>query len=141
MRTVIIAVAIASLAATPTVGCDLVPGYTLPTVEELVAQSQTAFLGTVVALRRRNGEITTDLPPECGERDPDAPCWQGFWERWNEYNDDTVTALVNVDEALRGTEENRLFEVPKGEINSCSEHRYIGEKVLLVDGQVRSFPP
>jgi hypothetical protein len=36
------------------------------TLEELVTPAKTAFLGTIVALRMRNGQITMDLPPECG---------------------------------------------------------------------------
>ena len=137
----VITVIIASLCAAPTLGCDLVPGYTPPTLEELVTPSETAFLGTVVALRMSNGEITTDRPPECGERDPDAPCWQGFWERLAAYHDKTVNALVNVDDALRAAEENQWFELPAGEDNSCAERLYIGQKVLVVDGEVRSYAP
>ncbi|MET3897169.1 hypothetical protein ABIB57_001106 [Devosia sp. UYZn731] len=138
MRAVIMVIA-ATLYAAPALGCDLVPGYTPPTLEELVKPAKTAFFGTVVALRMSNGEITTDLPPECGERDPDAPCWQGFWERLAAYHDNTVTALANVDDALRGTETNQWFELPAGEDNSCGERLYIGQKVLVVDGQVRSY--
>lgn len=140
MRAVILVV-VATLCVAPTLGCDLVPGYTPPTLEELVAPARTAFLGTVVALRMKNGQITTDLAPECGERDPDAPCWQGFWERLAAYHENTIAAVVNVDEALRGTETNQKFELPPGEDTSCGEHLYIGQKVLVVDGEVRSHPP
>lgn len=90
----IILVFIATMSAAPTLGCDLVPGYTPPTLEELVTPAKAAFLGTIIALRMRNGQITTEPPPECGERDPDAPCWQGFWERWAAYHENTIAAVV-----------------------------------------------
>lgn len=140
MRAVIL-VFVATLCVAPTLGCDLVPGYTPPTLEELVTPARTAFFGTVVALRMRNGEITMDLPPECGERDPDAPCWQGFWERLSAYHENTVSAVANVDQYLQGTEENQWFELSAGGDNSCGDRLYIGQKVLVVDGQVRAYSP
>jgi hypothetical protein len=69
-----------------------------------------------------------------GERDPDAPCWQGFLERLAAYHENTVAAVADVDQALCATEANQRFELPAGEDNSCGERLCTGQKVLVLDG-------
>lgn len=139
MRATMMAFA-ATFVVAPALACDLVSDGA-PRLEDLLVAAKTAFFGTVVALRMSSGELTTNPPPECAERDPGASCWQGFWERWAAYHDNTVAAVVNVDEALRGTVTDRLFEIPPGEDNSCGERLSIGQRVLVVDGQVRNYAP
>lgn len=74
----IILVFIATMSAAPTLGCDLVPGYTPPTLEELVTPAKAAFLGTIIALRMRNGQITTEPPQSAGNAIPTLPVGRVF---------------------------------------------------------------
>jgi len=94
----VVATAIIALSTADATACVLAKGWVAPTVEQLIEQSDRAFIGTVLALRGDDGVPVADHPGD-GKSE--------------------LSAIFRVDVAIRGVTPGQLIEVPQG-TDSCS---------------------
>jgi hypothetical protein len=127
LRGFLIATLAAALSGAPSFACDLVypADYIAPTIEERISGAQIAFVGTVMGLRRHNGEIVTSAP-DCYAEDAAENCW--------DYQSTIVTGVLVVDEPIHGIRRGAPFEMRRGEGGgACDYELTIGEQYLILD--------
>lgn len=122
-----------------TPACQLVfpDGYIEPTTEEYIVESRIAFWGTVIGLRRTDGELIYESI-DCYDQGADATP-DGVAECEANYDDSAmITGILRVDEAIRGIESGGLYELRRGEGGgACDHYLQVGEHWLVTDQDVR----
>jgi hypothetical protein len=116
------------LAVPPAHACDLIypEGYVAPTSEELISQSEAAFVGHVVGYRIDDGTIIEHDINCSGFEGPDN-CW--------ELRQTIVTAILAVDVDIRGMNGQALFEDDRSADSGADcGNDYAQDTVYLVTG-------